>query len=107
MGAQGTVMVDFGAFPGTPDTSITIPGQTGITGTSLVEAWIYPLATADHSVDEHRIENINVFADTIVVGSGFTVYAIYSNTLAETSTSEGLEGGTRLYGQWTVAWVWN
>jgi len=73
--AQGTTTVDFGAFPGKTDATATVSGQAGITGTSLVEAWIFPTATADHSRSDSRvIRNID---------------------------------NPRVYGQWTVAWVWN
>lgn len=97
MGAQGTAVVDFGAFPGSSDTSLVITGQTSISGSSLVEAWIVPVATVDHSADEHLIETIKVVAGEVVAGVGFTIRAINSNTLGE----------TRIYGQWTVGWVWN
>lgn len=126
MGAQGQTTVDFGAFPGSSDTSVTVTGQAGILVGSLVEAWIRPEATADHSADEHVFETIRVVAGNVVAGTGFTIYAINTNTLNEpltqpspskfrtaattvygyTAPSEGGRG-TRLYGTWTVAWVWN
>jgi len=90
----GTTTVDFGTFPGSAEASIAITGQAGILASSLVGAWIEPTATADHSVDEHRIENIKIFASDIVAGTGFTIYA------------ECLLGGF-LYGQYTVAWAWS
>lgn len=93
MPAQGNTTVDFGAFPGKSDMTATVTGQTGISGGALVEAWIWPLATADHSVDEHRVEEITVMADSIVAATGFTIFARTNNR--------------PLYGQWSVAWVWN
>lgn len=95
MGAQGTATLNFGAFPGDSDTSVAITGQTGIQSTSLVEAWILPAATADHSADEHLVETLDVVAGNIVAGTGFTIYGI----------NEGF--GSMIYGQWNVAWVWN
>ncbi len=104
MGAQGNTTVNFGAFPGASDASVTITGQTGIASDSLVEAWIRPVATADHTADEHMVETIKVFAGGIAAGTGFTIYAFNSSELNE----PGLNGkGTRLYGLFTVAWVWN
>lgn len=102
MGAQGTAVVDFGAFPGKSDASVVVTGQTGILSGSLVEAWLRPVDSADHSADEHLVETIRIMAGTVVAGTGFTVYALNSSQLAEPTGQ-----GTRLYGQWNVAWVWN
>ena len=100
MSASGTTTVDFGAFPGAADTSVAVTGQAGIVSGSLVGAWIRPVATADHSIDEHRVEPISVVADTIVAATGFTIYA--TEAVADTPMNEG----HRLYGTWTVAWAW-
>lgn len=93
MGATGTGSLDFGAFPGATDATLVITGQAGIVAGSLVEAWLRPVATADHSIDEHRVEEIQVVADTIVAATGFTIF--------------GRTRNHRLYGLWTIAWVWN
>lgn len=95
MGAQGTATVDFGSFPGTDIATLTITGQTGILTSSLVEAWLVPKDTADHSEDEHVIEPPNLFVaySSIVAGTGFTITAIAIDGLA--------------YGTYSVAWVWN
>ena len=93
MATQGTTTVDFGPFPGVPEANVVITGQTGISAGSLVEAWILPVASADHSADEHRVDPPRVVAGDIVAGTGFTIFA-----LANTG---------RAYGLWTVAWVWN
>lgn len=93
MGAQGIATLDFGAFPGASDATVAVTGQAGIVAGSLIEAWIRPEATADHSVDEHRVEEIQVVADTIVAGTGFTIF--------------GRTRNYRLYGAWSVAWAWN
>lgn len=100
MGAQGTATLDFGTFPGASDTSVAVTGQAGIVAGSLVEAWIRPVATADHSADEHLMEDIEVVAGNIVAATGFTVYGLHRNHSV---------GGadTTIYGLWTVAWVWN
>jgi len=96
MATTGTATLDFGAFPGASDASVAITGQSGIVSGSLVETWLLPQATADHSVDEHRVEPLVVLADSIVAGVGFTIFGRY----------DGL-GDARAYGLWTVAWVWN
>lgn len=93
--ATGTATLDFGTFPGKSDTSVVVTGQTGIVSGSLVDAWIRPAATSDHSADEHFVEEIDVYAGNIVGGTGFTIYGI-SRSLYD----------TLIYGQFTVAWAW-
>lgn len=126
MGASGTTTIDFGAFPGGSDASVTVIGQTGIVAGSLVEAWIRPEATADHTADEHMVETIKVVAGNIVAGTGFTIYGLNTSQLNEPLETPGsgrfrpgaaltngyvapsVGGiGTRIWGAWTVAWVWN
>lgn len=123
---QGSTTINFGAFPGSTDTSVTITGQTSIGSSSLIEAWLMPIATADHSADEHMLEPIKVFAGNKIDGTGFTIYGWYVGPVSEplvapsparfrsaaTSVYGGIEpsiGGTalRLYGEFTVGWVWN
>lgn len=130
MGASGTTTVDFGAFPGKSDTSVEVTGQAGIVAGSLVEAWIRPVATADHSADEHMLEPLRIVAGNIVAATGFTIYGFNVNALNEPTTppraarfgGTGQDAGpgqadrqaidqgglgTRLFGLFTVAWVWN
>jgi hypothetical protein len=123
MGAQGTATLNFGAFPGTGHATVNVTGQTGIVSGSLVEAWIRPVATADHTSDEHLVASFDVYAADIVAGTGFTIHGINNNQLLERSNvvrtspytaggkertgfvSKGIENLT--YGQWTIAWAWN
>lgn len=111
MAAQGTTTVDFGAFPGVTDTTAVIIGQAGILAGSLVEAWIFPTATADHSVDEHWVDPPEVFAGNVIAGTGFTIYAVSKKRAEIGPTSDSLRirniDMPRVYGQWTVGWVWN
>ena len=130
MGAQGTVILNFGVFPGASDASVAVTGQAAIVSGSLVEAWLRPIGTADHTADEHMVETLKVFAGNISAGIGFTVYGFNTNQINEPSAEPrlsrfsgigqdaggGLQDietkniggkGTRIYGQWTVAWVWN
>jgi hypothetical protein len=123
LGNSGTATVDFGAWPGTSDATVTVTGQVGILGTSVVEAWLRLEATADHSADEHLLETIKVAARDIVEDDGFTIHAVNSGTLGEpdrpllTKTrTVGPAGpnrpdptvdGTRIYGTWTVQWRWS
>jgi hypothetical protein len=93
--ATGYASVDFGAAPGSGRATTVITGQTGILTGSFVEAWLFPLDTADHSVDEHIIDGPKILAASIVAGTGFTIYA-----------DAGDRPGSALYGAYSVAWVW-
>lgn len=131
MATTGTTTVNFGAFPGSSDTSVTVTGQATIASGSFVEAWITPTATADHTADEHWVEPIKVVAGNVVAGTGFTIYAMNTNQINEplsengqgrnhrsTGTAAANTGygttlkpsvggqGTMLYGEFTVSWVW-
>ena len=81
--ATGTTTIDFGSFPGTSDASVAITGQGSIVSGSLVEAWLRPVATADHSEDEHMAETIKVVAGNIVPGTGFTIYGLNTGQINE------------------------
>lgn len=133
MSTQGTALLDFGAFPGASDASLAV-ASAAIGAANLVEAWIFPAATADHSADEHICETLKVFAGAVVAGVGFTIYGVNSGVLSEpvdtpppsnyiasntagtaivvrnaqpATRAYGGGAGTRLYGKWNIAWVWN
>lgn len=99
MGAQGNTTVDFGGLavntpnPGTAEASTTVTGQTGILVTSAAEAWLRCESSADHSSDEHDIEDLDVYAKDIVAGVGFTI--IVRPRFGKS------------YGIFNVSWVWN
>lgn len=120
---QGTAAIDFGAFPGGSDARLDITGQTFIGAASRVEAWLRLQDSADHTADEHLVETIRVSAGNIVPCVGFTIYAVNTSQLNEALTRVGPMSsqsairpieivptsggyGTRIYGQWTVDWVW-
>jgi hypothetical protein len=136
MGAQGKTTIDFGAFPGKADASVDVTGQAGIlAASSLVEAWLYPQDTGTpgtntfHTEDEHLAVAMRVQAGQVVDGVGFTIKAFCvdekteplaptrggnNRTLAGALTvAQGFQRptqggkGPRLWGVWTVAWVWN
>jgi hypothetical protein len=88
---SGTEEIDFGEFPGAPEAGSTVFGQPSITITSLIRVWIHPVATADHSADEHNIESIKVFVGHVIAGGGFTFYAQCAL-------------GGKLYGKFNIAW---
>ena len=133
MATQGTALLDFGAFPGGSDASLAV-ASAGIGAGNLVEAWLFPAATADHTADEHLVETIKVVAGNVQAGVGFTIYGVNTGVLSEpvdyppnantiVSSTGGTAiamktaqpgnkvygggGGTRIYGKWNVGWVWN
>lgn len=92
-GTIGTALVDFGSFPGSSDTTVDVSGQSSIVLSSIVEAWIIPADTADHTLDEHVIDSPSVYAGNVISGVGFTLYAVTKDQ-------------KRKYGQWSVGWRW-
>lgn len=91
--ATGTASLDFGAYPGNSQASVAVTGQGSIVSGSLVEAWIRPAATADHTADEHILDPPHVVAANIVAATGFTIYG-------------QAKPGQTLYGIYNIAWAW-
>ena len=85
--------IDFGAGLHTSEVNLVVTGQTGISSTSVVRCNLEPVATSNHTVEDHRYAAtfIAVTADTIVNGTGFTIRArtLYPMT-----------------GIFTVRWTW-
>lgn len=125
---KGTTTIDFGTFPGNYDASVIITGQAGILISSFIIVQISPIATADHSADEHLMvmETIKLIPTSIVAATGFTIYG-FDISKSEPSTpvrlsrfsGTGQDAGAgqikgitsqaltpKLYGQFTVAWSW-
>jgi hypothetical protein len=110
MAVNGTALLDFGSFPGSPEATIDVTGQAGLVATSKIEAWVLPVATADHSADEHKIENIRVIAfykvDGTLTINGYVVP--FPQQLLAIRDSEGgpVQERARLFGKFTIGWVW-
>jgi hypothetical protein len=94
VGAQGSTTVDLGVYPGTGTVKKAV-ADAAVGATSLAEAWIIPVATADHTADEHTLENLMVTAEA-VNGVGINIYVTDMN-----------KAPARAYGVWSVGWVWN
>lgn len=88
----GTAIIDFGAWPGSPDASVDIADQDMIVDDSYVVANLLAVTTDDHDADEVWVEPPIITAGSIVQGTGFTIYA-----QAREDT---------LYGQYKVTWLW-
>jgi hypothetical protein len=75
---QGTAEIDFGAFPGSNEASVSVTGQTEITALSKAEAYIMgDDTTVDHTAQDHRYAAalIGLTCGTPSAGTGFTIYA--------------------------------
>jgi hypothetical protein len=98
MGAQGQIVIDFGAAM-TDRATVAVTGQAAILAGSLCEAWIdatVAAGTVDHTADEHSMaaSSVGISCQSIVAGTGFTIVA-----------AAGPDGPVR--GKFNVAWVWN
>lgn len=90
---SGQATLSFGAFPGAAYEALAVAGQAGIVGGSMVEVWVRPAATADHTADEHIVDPPRVVAGDIVAATGFTIHAFSTNHL-------------RHHGEYNIAWSW-
>lgn len=91
----GTATIDFGAFPGTSEASVAVTGQTAISATSKVEAFIMADdTTADHTASDHRYAAalIGLSCGTPSAGTGFTIYGRCLD---------------KLQGEFSLRWVWS
>lgn len=87
----GRALLNFGA--GTNEARVVVTGQAGISAQSVVSAWRLIAASADHTADEHAVEDLDVLAGYIVPGTGFTIV--------------GRPRMGRLFGAFNVAWSWS
>ena len=121
MGAQGTATLDFGAFPGASVTNVAVVA-TGVISTSAVEAWIRPVATADHTAEDHMVVPMRVVGSYLSDGNirimGFNTNDVMppeervpvlskiplagrNNVILKRAPSP------MLVGQYNVWWAWN
>lgn len=90
-GFQGKAIIDFGVN-GSDTATAPITGQTTMVSASVIAVALEVKDSADHSADEHFVEEIEILAGSIVAGTGFTIYA--------------RTGNKKLYGKFNVAWSW-
>lgn len=90
----GTATLDFGAFPGSNEASVTVTGQTSISATSKAEAYIMgDDTTSNHTASDHRYVGLwlALTCGTPTAATGFTIYG---------------RSTEKLQGQFAVRWVW-
>jgi hypothetical protein len=111
---SGVTTVNFGAFPGAPNAQTTIAVTDQIDPSGVPIAWITPVATADHSADEHAADPPMVSAQ--IVGSTLVINALASGRdwptpagtpFGNTANSQAPIGlqQPQPYGAWSVGWA--
>lgn len=91
----GGLSIDFGAAPGSNEASAVVTGQTAISSTSKVSAYVMAGDTStDHTADDHKYFTVftGLSCGTPTTGVGFTIYA---------------RSTQKLTGQWAVRFVWS
>jgi len=89
----GTATIDFGAFPGLNETSVTV-SDTNVVAGSVIKAWFMSDdSTADHTAADHKYAPtfINLTAEPDA-GVGLIIYARSEH---------------KMQGQWLVNWEYN
>jgi len=74
----GTTTLNFGAYPGSNEASVTVTGLTAISSTSTTNAYISADGTtANYTADDHKYlaAFISLTCSNATNGSGFTIYA--------------------------------
>lgn len=91
--AVGSAVIDFGAYPGSNEASVTITGQAAILSTNSVEAWLMAEAQGTHTVNDAAYAALltSVSCGVPTNATGFTIYA---------------RSTEKLQGQFKVRWVW-
>lgn len=92
MSGMGAVTIDFGAFPGSNEASITF-ADASIGGTAKVDAFVMAGdTTADHTAADHRYaEQFFSLSGVPDAGVGGTIYARSIH---------------KMQGTFAVRWVW-
>lgn len=93
--ALSPIILDFGTFPGSFVASTTVPAVSRDSA-ALVEAFVVPVATDDHSADEHAIDAPIVSAQAD--GAGNIVISAYPNSNVVPIDK------MMPWGKWSVAW---
>jgi hypothetical protein len=89
----GTAIIDFGAFPGSNEASVSVPDPT-ITAGARVEAFVMGDDTAgDHTANDHRYfpALASVTCGTPNAGVGFPIYG---------------RSVHKMQGSFNLRWVW-
>jgi hypothetical protein len=94
MGASGTFVLDFGAFPGSNEASVVITGQGALLADSETDAWISATDSGAHTANDaaYAAALVGVSTGALVAGTGFTVYG---------------RSVEKMQGTFNGQWAWN
>lgn len=115
---SGVATLDFGAFPGQPMASLVVNSPDIADPNAELDAWIIPVATADHTVDEHIADGPAIIAAYTTPGTSFTITGSQNaktlpvppgTPFGNTANSQMPVGQQQLnpYGKWSVAWAFS
>ena len=90
MSSSGSAILDFGSTP--TDAATLAISDANILSSSLVDAWLVAMPTANKLADDHWFDSVKVMAGSIVNAVGFTIYGKCTQGTAS--------------GKFTVHWVW-
>jgi hypothetical protein len=113
--SSGTTTISFGAFPGSSSATATIIAGAAADPNAVVDAWVIPIATADHSADEH-IGDPPLVVAAVVAGGNIVIsgYPSGRDLAVPPGTPPGNTAGSQApigqqqvmpYGAWSVAWA--
>jgi hypothetical protein len=72
----GSAVIDFGPWPGSNEATAVVSGQTGISPTTPVEAWLMAEPAGTHTLQDatYAARFISLTCG-VPSGAGFTIYA--------------------------------
>ena len=112
---SGVAVLDFGAFPGQPMASVVVTSPDVSDPNAELDTWVIPVATVDHTADEHVVDGPAVVAAYTTPGTSFTITG-YQNaktipvppgTPFGGDNSQQPIGQRQInpYGKWSIAWA--
>lgn len=91
---EGTAEIDFGAYPGSNEATVTVTGQASILSTNFPRAFIAADSTSsDHTASDHRYAAmlVGITCGTPTDATGFPIYA---------------RSAEKLQGKFTLRWAY-
>ena len=112
---SGVATLQFGAFPGAVMAQTIVSAIDGSDPNAEVDAWIIPVATADHSADEHSADppmvNAQIVGSTIVLNgypSGRDKPVPSGTPFGASPSQQPISTQQPMpYGAWSVAWAFS
>lgn len=115
---SGNSTLDFGAFPGQPEATLVVSSPDISDPAAIIDAWIIPAATTDHTSDEHLADPPRLAAINTTPGTSFTIYGFPSGRdlpvppgtpFGNAANSQMPVGQQQLMpsGKWNVGWAYS